>query len=138
MTIAELQAALVAKVIAQTGASVELAHALARTDALAAGVTACAALGVVAGFDRRSDSNLAYAVAQIRLWMVHRLADPLDEAAYLEGAMQTDQALVMDRRFWAIAEAYDVLDELEMQIRPQRIGNVIEYAIDGQLRYVPS
>jgi len=56
------------------------------------------------------DSNVTYIVAQVRLWILHRLAIAANEAAYPEGAMQTDQRQLMDRAWWRVAGVYQSID----------------------------
>jgi len=136
MNLATLQAALVAKAIADTSATLELAGPLARRALLSAGQTGILPFGAVAGYTFQS--NQAHAVALIRLAVIHRLADPANEDAYLDSAFATDTAILLDRRWWKVVEAYDVLVAPELVIpEGARIGNVIEYEVASQLRFIP-
>lgn len=138
MTLEEVRAAVVAKALADTSATVELAGPLARRARLAtAGLTALQSLAVQAGLDGSQNSNVAYQVGRIRLTMLHRLADPLDEEAYLEGPMGPDQAILTDWRWWKIDPQVYSVEELELTLgEDARIGDVIEYRVDATLRFV--
>lgn len=138
-TLSAIQAALVAKVIAQAIASVELDGPISRSQTLASGTTAVLALGLVAGFDRRN-SNLAYAVGHVTLEILHRLASPgspAAESAYLEGAAQAGQQALVDPDFWKVADVHEVREIGELVLRA-RVGHVLAYAVDALVNYLPS
>lgn len=133
-SLSDVEALLVAKVLSDLSPTRALAQPLARREALASGETVVMALSVVAGYDRR-DSNVPLEVGQVRLWILHRLADSADEAAYLTDDLPQDQAALMGRDFWEVAGVVEVIDVPTMEVRPQRLGRVVEYAIDCQVSY---
>jgi hypothetical protein len=138
-TLSAIQAALVAKVIAELSPTLELEGPASRMALLAPGATAVMALGLVAGIDRRQ-SNTAYGIGHLTLEILHRLASPgssAAESAYLKGAAQADQLSLVDPVFWQVADVHEVLELGELVLR-ERVGHVIAYTVDATLNYVPS
>lgn len=125
---------LISAVIAQTSVTAFITNPLRRTEKLTAGQTLGASMPVAAG--SVSDSNTNYPVGEYSIAVLHRLADPSDEETYREGAMATDQAVLMAPSFWRVTGIKEVVEVPEMD-RPERIGNIIEYTVSVQLAIVP-
>lgn len=78
------------------------------------------------------DSNVSRVVMQCVVGIFHRLADPDDERAYTEVAMQTTiDALVQSSTWEALAEVYRV--ESVPTYSVERVVNVISTEISMQL-----
>lgn len=82
------------------------------------------------------DSNATRIVEAIELLVSHHLADPDDERAYTEAAMQTNVAALIALSFWkGLASAFEVLSRPEYAV--EREINVVTVTITTQVSIVP-
>jgi len=137
VSLSSIATALEAAALAATSATVALDDPFARVQGPTAGVTALSVLALPAGYDLGSDSNQTYLVALFEIAVVHRLADPNDEAAYVEGAMRTDQVALLDPSLWEVAGVYEVAELPGLEADRDRVGRAIVYRISAQLRFIP-
>jgi hypothetical protein len=131
MSLASVNILLIAKTLSLTSAAQAYGNPLSRNERVPVGTTYFTGVRVVAGFDRR-DSNIGYTVYEFDGQMVHNLADPTDEDAYMNSTMLTDQQVLMDPDFFRVAGVYEVISVPELT-PPERTGNVIEYSVTVQL-----
>jgi len=131
-TVASVDTALKAAVLAATSATSAVTKPLSKGYAITAGVTSITTLAVPIGQDR-DDSNNTLTVGSFAVTVVHKLSDATDENTYITGNMVSDLAAITARSFWrGITGVKDIIAEPEVTL-PERIGNVIEYTVTAQL-----
>jgi len=82
------------------------------------------------------NANLRYVVEQIELDLEHQLADPANERAYTEGAMQTHVAALVDPTFWRdLASAHSVIELPTYKV--DRSGSLIVVTIQVAVSIKP-
>jgi hypothetical protein len=135
-SVATVTTALKAKLVSDTSVTAIILNSLWRRYPVPVGTTYASVNSAQAG--EAPDSNVTYILGNFVIEVVHRL--PLgawDEDAYLDGAMRTDQALLMAKSFYrTIAGVYDV----EAGPEPDTVGrngNCIEYTVTVQLAITP-
>ena len=134
-TVASVDTALRTAVLAATTATLAIEKPLSKMFDVPAGATYIRTLAVPLGQD--GDSNTSRTVGHFSVTVCHRLADSLDEDAYIAGDLVTDLAALTPKSFWRdITGAYDIVDGPEVTL-PERIGNVIEYTVTAQLSITP-
>lgn len=135
-TPAAFETAANAQIITDTGATVTTDVLLGNNFSVASGVTLVRGVASVVG--ERPDSNVNYQLVHYSVDMIHHLADPTDADAYLHGTAQTDQIVLMAPSFWlGISGVYDVEQNPEITLPPERTGNVIEYNVSVVVALVP-
>lgn len=134
-TIASVDTALRAAVLSATSATLAITKPLSKMFDVPAGCTYIRTLAVPIGQD--GDSNTSRTVGNFSVIVSHKLADSLDEGAYLTGDLVTDLAALTPRSFWrGVTGVYNIVDAPEVTL-PERVGNVIEYAVTAQLSISP-
>ena len=111
---------------------------MTKRESITAGQTAMYIMPAVAGFDRE-DSNQGYTEAHYTITFAHKLADsaPATEEAYVKGTVLPNQETVMAKSYYTtINGVHEVKGEIALT-PPERIGNVIEWAVDVQLTVSP-
>jgi len=89
--------------------------------------------------EEQEGSNVAYEAAAIEVEVSHRLTDPFNERTYTEGAMHTQQKLLVSRDFWrSLTGVFEVLEGPVTQIDVERVGNVIRWSVLVKILIVPS
>lgn len=108
-------------------------------DKLTANTTYFRVLPVVVAVDDTVDSSTNYDLATLAISIVHRLTDNTDAVmkTYFNASLVTQRAVVL-ASFWTdLAGVFDVVEGSLSVLAPEREGNVIEYAIERQVRIVP-
>ncbi len=86
--------------------------------------------------------NVAYKAGAIELEMRHKLADGFDERTYTEGAMLTQQALLLSRAFWrsgnsGLTGIDQVVSGPEIEVDVTRVGRIIRWSVLVTFRITP-
>jgi len=82
------------------------------------------------------DANVEYLVETVDLELKHQLADPANERAYTEGAMQTHVAALIRKDFWrALASAHEVLSDPTYTV--SREGSIVLVLIRTSISIKP-
>ena len=130
MSVASVALLIVVNALADTSISSVFSNPLWRRERIPAGSTYGTGVTRVAGFIPESNSGRLVITAPVTV--LHNLADPTDENAYIGSTMLTDMAVLMAPGWWKVAGVNHVLDVPELD-PPERIGNVIEYTVTAQL-----
>lgn len=103
-------------------------------EGFAAGATRYQLRGGPAG--KAFEANVSPTVEGIELLVHHHLADPDDERAYTEGAMQTNLEALIAPSFWRdLASANEVIVAPDYEV--ERVLNVLTVAITVQVSINP-
>ena len=138
-TVAAFTTAAITKIIADTNVTLAIDELIGTDFAIAAGVTVVRGPVSVVG-QRAVSSNDTLTLVNYLFDIIHQLADPQDSAAYLHGDAQADQLSLTDPAFWrAVSGVFDIgVDkEPEIELPPDRIGNVISYSISVTVTLEP-
>lgn len=134
-TVASVDTALRAAVLSATSATLAVEKPLSKMFDVPQGATYIRTLAVPIGQD--GDSNTSRTVGHFAVTVCHKLADSLDEDAYIAGDLVTDLAALTPLSFWrGITGVYAINDSPEVAL-PERVGNVIEYTVTAQLSIKP-
>ena len=134
----EFVTAAVVKILAQTNADVNIGRRLDND------FTITKDTGVLRGtlsvVGQSVDSNINYTVVTYSFDIIFHLLTPSLGGVYLDGKALLDQAVLTKLSFWrTIAGVYEVIEggEPEIELPPDRVGNVISYSISVTVALEP-
>jgi len=133
-TVASVDTALKAAVLAATSATSVVTSPLSKRFAIPAGSTYIRTLAAPIGQD--CDSNSNFVVGNFAVTVCHALMNAADENTYITGDMVTDLAALTAYSFWRGITGVKALIDTPGVTLPERNGNVIEYTVAAQLSIV--